>query len=804
MVEVLFKRRSTEGLTNEPIINGAIIFDKDLGYLYFDTAEGRKQVSMPLDTRDQVIGNIEVTGEAKFDGEVSAQRIEAGEVSASSFFGNSINVESIHAANITGGNIRKITDGNELPSTGEEGEIFLLHGSSLPYEFDSANSSIRFLTYNNIFDGGANFKDTINVGELKESPEDGETGVSLDYLGNIHMISEGGASINFYNSNSSTPTLTLSETSLYGGTLINSGNLRNEGTIIAVNGIQGIGEELSLISNINTGYLSIKNNNVKTAAFGSYDGFAFLSNEVANCRIGINSNGVPQFWSTLDSSSAKTLIHTGNANSYTAKKTVWKAPIKTKNWSRLCFVSTADIVGGKFILTINGTRENVVFQDSFIITTHHDKKASIIKIAGSKYLDDSYDLRVLSDYNGNCYIDMNESVKDVTTEITYSINCSLVDLYQTTVTPYTTYTPADTIPDGFSVTAEMKVTSASIQADMPVLTIAQGGTGASDVQSAVRNLELASSSHYIQNSDGTSPSESQFVTMLCNKAVEISTPGIPMMIPYTWHGKNYGWAEIIKHTTWCFYCKIFNPSFGIKNYFTTDSGRTWNEVNISSDSLPTVPVSKGGTGATTALGGQYNLLKDMTESTTAVADADQIVVKYSSPSTTTGVLLYKKASALSTYVNSKLPTGSTSAKGILKVGSNLTVSSGTLSLSKANVTAALGYTPPNMTFGSGSGYLILGAYKICWGTLTAKYAATSSAQGHYNGDSTSVTGGTFASAFSAAPTVVLSGGDATVGILNVEPKTVTTSGITAIRFHRSNSYTDTAGYKINYIAFGKA
>ena len=41
-----------------------------------------------------------------------------------------------------------------------------------------------------------------------------------------------------------------------------------------------------------------------------------------------------------------------------------------------------------------------------------------------------------------------------------------------------------------------------------------------------------------------------------------------------------------------------------------------------------------------------------------------------------------------------LPDATASVKGGVKVGSNLTISSGTLSLTKANVTAALGYTPP--------------------------------------------------------------------------------------------------------------
>lgn len=44
--------------------------------------------------------------------------------------------------------------------------------------------------------------------------------------------------------------------------------------------------------------------------------------------------------------------------------------------------------------------------------------------------------------------------------------------------------------------------------------------------------------------------------------------------------------------------------------------------------------------------------------------------------------------------NYSLPAATTSARGGVIVGSNITVSSGTISLTKANVTSALGYTPP--------------------------------------------------------------------------------------------------------------
>lgn len=41
-----------------------------------------------------------------------------------------------------------------------------------------------------------------------------------------------------------------------------------------------------------------------------------------------------------------------------------------------------------------------------------------------------------------------------------------------------------------------------------------------------------------------------------------------------------------------------------------------------------------------------------------------------------------------------LPTASSSVLGGVKIGSNISVSSGVISLTRANVTGALGYTPP--------------------------------------------------------------------------------------------------------------
>ena len=48
--------------------------------------------------------------------------------------------------------------------------------------------------------------------------------------------------------------------------------------------------------------------------------------------------------------------------------------------------------------------------------------------------------------------------------------------------------------------------------------------------------------------------------------------------------------------------------------------------------------------------------------------------------------------------NYSLPQATSSTLGGVKIGSNISVSSGVISLSKANVTNALGYTPPSSSF----------------------------------------------------------------------------------------------------------
>ena len=75
---------------------------------------------------------------------------------------------------------------------------------------------------------------------------------------------------------------------------------------------------------------------------------------------------------------------------------------------------------------------------------------------------------------------------------------------------------------------------------------------------------------------------------------------------------------------------------------------------LNSDRLPTVPIAKGGTGATTALAAQYNILNSMsTGITSEINDDTQLLFKLATISTSNGFACSRKASYLWTYIKSK-------------------------------------------------------------------------------------------------------------------------------------------------------
>ena len=123
-----------------------------------------------------------------------------------------------------------------------------------------------------------------------------------------------------------------------------------------------------------------------------------------------------------------------------------------------------------------------------------------------------------------------------------------------------------------------------------------------------------------------------------------------------------------------------------------------------------------------------------------------------------------------------LEAATTSTLGGVKIGSNITISSGTISLTKANVTTALGYTPPtsdtNTTYTfatgdsngqikvtpSGGSATNISVKGLGTAAYTASTAYATAAQGTLASNAMPKSGGTFTGAVTCNSSVTLKGG----------------------------------------------
>lgn len=136
--------------------------------------------------------------------------------------------------------------------------------------------------------------------------------------------------------------------------------------------------------------------------------------------------------------------------------------------------------------------------------------------------------------------------------------------------------------------------------------------------------------------------------------------------------------------------------------------------NIPNTKLPTVPISKGGTGKTTAAAAQRNLLQDMTSSAVAITDDNQLVFKYTDPDDTKGTLLYKNASLFWDYTASKM----NSILGLSGTNGNATFS-GVLTATSITIpncySSTSGQFAPGADTPEGDGYAEMKGLKISCG-----------------------------------------------------------------------------------------
>lgn len=120
---------------------------------------------------------------------------------------------------------------------------------------------------------------------------------------------------------------------------------------------------------------------------------------------------------------------------------IWTAKIMGQTWSRLCYIQcAAPTIGCAFILNIAGTRDFVVYHDTFVIKAHHSRKASISKISGNTYNNNTISIRVIPDTYGNCYVELYDDILNISNKTVQSVNCQLIPIFTGEITKYTTFT----------------------------------------------------------------------------------------------------------------------------------------------------------------------------------------------------------------------------------------------------------------------------------------------------------------------------------------------------------------------------
>ena len=143
-----------------------------------------------------------------------------------------------------------------------------------------------------------------------------------------------------------------------------------------------------------------------------------------------------------------------------------------------------------------------------------------------------------------------------------------------------------------------------------------------------------------------------------------------------------------------------NTTYSLSSLGAAPSNHThsYNDLN----NKPSIPSVGNGTVTVTQNGvnkGSFTM-NQSGNTTIALTDTDTNTTYGTASQSSNGLMSAadkKKLDGIASGANNytyTLPTASSSTLGGVKIGSNITNSSGTISLSKSNVTSALGYTPP--------------------------------------------------------------------------------------------------------------
>ena len=139
----------------------------------------------------------------------------------------------------------------------------------------------------------------------------------------------------------------------------------------------------------------------------------------------------------------------GKLRAHNFQKT-WNAVISPTAWSRICRHSGGSVPGGSYTLNIKGTRGNVVYNLTAIVTYGHSVSASITVVGGIAYT--GWKLRAVVDSYGEGWIELQDtgSLTHYNSNNGQSVNCCATTISESTeIAAITTLTNGSTIPSGY-------------------------------------------------------------------------------------------------------------------------------------------------------------------------------------------------------------------------------------------------------------------------------------------------------------------------------------------------------------------
>lgn len=146
-------------------------------------------------------------------------------------------------------------------------------------------------------------------------------------------------------------------------------------------------------------------------------------------------------------------------------QTNWSCTIKCATWSRICYIAAhTGVTGSFFLLNVSATRGSVVYNETFAISVNHSQTSSIVKIGTAKY--SVIQIRVTSDTNGNCYVEIYDDANKATNATTQSVACRLIGIRVGAVTVYTAFTNGSTLASGYVASSSLTVNTNSLQGNL--------------------------------------------------------------------------------------------------------------------------------------------------------------------------------------------------------------------------------------------------------------------------------------------------------------------------------------------------